>query len=60
VCPYLENADSRCAVHQSLHRLDDALTLCAEDFENCPVYREMLEGNAPVHSQTAERVYAAG
>ena len=60
MCPFLDDADPRCAVHQSMQTLDDALTLCVDDFESCPAYRELLLGHAPDHRQAAERLYAAG
>ncbi len=60
MCPFLDDSNPRCAVHQSLERLDDALTLCVDGFEDCPVYREMLLGNGPHHRKAPERLRVAG
>lgn len=42
MCPYLEKSDARCAQHLSLHRIDDALGVCAAEFECCPIYRQKM------------------
>ncbi len=60
MCPLLEDSDPRCAVHQSLHRLDEALTLCMDDYQRCPVYRARLLAHEPHPRQVAEPVRAAG
>ncbi len=46
MCPFLEQSDSQCAACLSLHRLDDALGLCGDHYEDCPVYRKKLLDNA--------------
>ena len=43
-----------------MERLDDALTLCVDNFENCPVYQELLLSNGPVRRKSPERLHAAG
>ena len=60
VCPFLEAADPRCAVHLSLHSLHEALGLCASDYEECPIYREKLHDDARRDRKADEHVFAAG
>jgi len=60
VCPFLDEADPRCAAHQSLEKLDEALALCVGEFRDCPLYQMKLLGNAPHHGKATERVRAAG
>ena len=38
ICPFLEQADPRCASHLSLTRLSDAFTYCVGRYQSCPVY----------------------
>lgn len=59
MCPFLDKADPHCAARHSLHNLDDALGLCADRFETCPVYQEMLLSNAPRH-ELPEPIRIAG
>ena len=49
MCPFLDESNPRCAVHQSLQNLHDALRLCAGDHESCPVYREASLTDARRH-----------
>jgi len=60
VCPFLEQADPRCAIHLSLSRLEEAMGRCGDDYERCPLYREKLLGHAPPHRKHAEPLRAAG
>jgi len=60
VCPFLDESDPRCAVHQSLHRLEEALTLCVDEYEDCPIYRAKLLGDAPHPRQVGPPLRAAG
>ena len=60
VCPFLEQADPRCAAHLSLQRLDDALGRCADHFEQCPIYREKLLADASRRREFREHLRAAG
>lgn len=46
MCPFIEQADSRCAACLSLHRLDDALGLCGDCYEDCSVYRKKFIDDA--------------
>ncbi len=59
MCPFLDEGDSRCAVHQSLHNLHEAMALCAGHFARCPVYQQMRLSNAP-HHQLPEPIRIAG
>lgn len=59
MCPFLDEADPRCAVHQSLQNLHEALSLCADRFAQCPVYQDMRQNNAP-HRQLPEPIRIAG
>ena len=59
MCPFLDKADPHCAARQSLQNLDDALGLCADHFEACPVYQEMLPSNALSH-ELPEPIRIAG
>lgn len=43
MCPFLENADARCAGHLTLDRLSAALEHCADRYQQCPAYREILK-----------------
>ena len=59
MCPFLDKANPRCAARQSLQNLDDALGLCADHFEACPVYQEMLPNNA-LSNELPEPIRTAG
>jgi len=59
MCPFLDDADPRCAVHQSLHNLDEAMALCADHFARCPLYQQMRLSNAP-DRQLPEPIRIAG
>ena len=60
MCPYLEESDSRCSVHLSLHALEEALGLCAYNYQACPIYREKLRANGSGDHKADEPVRAAG
>lgn len=60
VCPFLDEADPRCAAHQSLAKLDEALTLCVDEYQACCAYRQKLLGHAPNPPKVAERLRVAG
>ena len=60
MCPFLDEADPRCAVHQSLAKLDETLRLCAGEYQACRVYRQKLLGHAPNPRKPAEPIRAAG
>ena len=59
MCPYLELSDSRCSAHQSLRALDEALRLCADAFDACPLYRRFSD-HAADDRHEVEPVRAAG
>lgn len=42
VCPFINGRERRCARNMKLDRLDYAVAVCADDFERCPVFWEML------------------
>jgi hypothetical protein len=42
-CPFLNRADSRCANHFSLDKLDRAFDHCFGAYQSCPTYAEMLD-----------------
>jgi len=60
VCPFLDEADPRCAAHQSLAKLDEALTLCADECRACPIYQQKLLDHAPSTRKVFERIRVAG
>jgi hypothetical protein len=41
-CPFLNRADSRCANHFSLDKLDRAFNHCFGSYHSCATYSEML------------------
>ena len=59
MCPFLEDADPRCACHLSLNALEEALGLCADRFDECPAYRQKLLCDAPRTAHDLEPVGAA-
>ena len=59
MCPFLDKADPQCSARQSLQNLDDALGMCADRFEACPIYHEMLLRDAIVH-ELPEPIRIAG
>ena len=59
VCPFLDEDEPRCGEHLSLSKLDHALGLCADRYEECPLYQEMLLAHAAGQA-SPESVFAAG
>lgn len=41
-CPFLNRADRRCSNFFSLERLEHAFGCCFNEYDRCPVYRELL------------------
>ncbi len=41
-CPFLNRADSRCAEHLKIDRLDHAFEFCFDVYAACPVYLDLL------------------
>jgi len=38
----LEKSDARCAAHLTLANISSAFAHCADQYEQCPVYRKMI------------------
>jgi hypothetical protein len=53
VCPYVDNDDQRCAEHLTLANLFSAFTHCADDYAECPIYRERIVHGCRYEGQTA-------
>ena len=47
VCPYIEQADARCANQLTFKNLSYAFVYCADHYDACPIYKR----------HTAERRY---
>lgn len=60
MCPFVDQGDARCAAYLSLHHLDEALTRCADHYDQCPIYRRKLLSDASHADKDADRVVAAG
>jgi hypothetical protein len=41
-CPFVNQADARCAQRLSLERLDYAFAFCFDEYDCCPVYLDRL------------------
>lgn len=46
ICPFMEEADVRCADHFSLTNLSDMFTHCVGRHQACPVYQRLLRDRA--------------
>lgn len=42
MCPHVNKADRRCAAHFILSNVGRAFEHCANRYDECPVYREVL------------------
>ena len=42
MCPFVEESDARCAAHLNMQNLFQAFTHCADHYEACPIYQELL------------------
>ena len=60
MCPFLEDSDARCAAYHSLSQLEQALGRCVDHYQDCPIYREKLLGDASRPRQVSEPTRAAG
>lgn len=51
MCPYLDANRSECAAYHNLQHLGQALGLCADRYDQCPVYRKFaaLLAARPAH-----------
>jgi hypothetical protein len=58
LCPFLEEADTRCASHFNLTRLSEAFSHCAGRFQVCPVYQRLLRDRAAGLQMTAAAGHA--
>lgn len=45
-CPFLEEADTRCAGHFNLTNLSEAFAYCLGRYATCPVYQRLLRDRA--------------
>jgi hypothetical protein len=43
-CPYIEGVDERCAHMLTLRNIQAAVSLCAYDHLNCPIYQKLKAG----------------
>jgi hypothetical protein len=59
-CPFLNRADSRCANHFSLDKLDRAFDHCFGAYQSCPTYSEMLSERRDRQSAEGHRVTSHG
>jgi len=55
LCPFLEQADVRCADHWSLKNIVRAFACCAGNYTSCPVYQQRY-GEYCVHGRVEEPV----
>ncbi len=53
VCPFLEQADPRCADHFSLINIADAFSHCVGRHQACPVYQRLLTDRLAGRHRTA-------
>ncbi len=42
MCPMLEKSNARCATHLTLANISGAFAHCADQYEQCPIYRQIL------------------
>jgi len=42
VCPFINSNDPRCAAKLKLDRIDYAISVCADDFTQCPIFWEKV------------------
>lgn len=61
MCPFVDKRDPRCAGHLSLENISSAFAHCADQYTECPVYRQLLS-EAMVHAavEIPARVAASG
>lgn len=47
-CPFIDRNDPRCAHRFSLNRMNQAFTVCLNEYRTCPMYRQLSrEREAP-------------
>jgi hypothetical protein len=42
VCPFLDQTDPHCASHLTLKSVDEALGMCADEYQYCPVFQKLV------------------
>ena len=42
MCPLIEQAETKCAAHWTIQNVFETFAHCANHYENCPVYRELV------------------
>ncbi len=56
----LDKSDARCATHLTLANISSAFAHCADQYEQCPIYRqalaELLDDNACQYKETTAAV----
>ena len=43
-CPFIDGTDERCSRTLTLRNIQRAVSLCAYDYLNCPIYRALRAG----------------
>jgi len=56
----LEKSDARCATHLTLANISGAFAHCADQYEQCPIYQQILAEMLDHASQYEETIAAAG
>jgi hypothetical protein len=60
VCPFIDQCDPRCAIHLSLRRLEEALSLCADEYQTCLIHRDKQLDHEQPCLRHAEPALVAG
>jgi hypothetical protein len=42
MCPFLEESNPLCAAHLTMSNIAEAFAHCADKYEQCPVYAQLL------------------
>ncbi len=40
-CPYIDQKNPDCQKHMCLDRLDEAITICGHEYENCEIFKRL-------------------
>lgn len=43
MCPFADRAESKCAAHWTLANVGQAFEHCADNYEHCPVYLNLID-----------------
>lgn len=54
MCPFVDKAESRCAGHWTLQNVGRAFQHCADNYEDCPVYLNLIHERSG-HESHAEQ-----